>query len=402
MEKKRNLRNILLCIALCVLILLAAILGVLVAGVYGSKTAVYTQIATMMFASAAPFAVLISLIALVIGGLVLCFSDKKKIRILAIVMLGCSISANLITVPAMVKWNHVVKENGGSYSFFKSVFQVSFCGSDTPDEQIVYREADGENLKISVYKPEEEKEKLPVYVYIHGGGWTNNNSETMSGLHRAFAKDGFVAFSVNYRLGTEENPTWNKAIEDCAYALKWVYENAEQYGGDKENIIVMGESAGGNLALIYSDASASGKLKELYGIEVPVPSATCVMYPVVDVRAYATEGLFLTAETPKGFDTPYLGGTVDEYPDRLAFVSPINYITEKDPPTLIIHGEKDSLVTVDGSRSYVEKSTEAGADAALVVLPYCNHASELLTNNMTHQADQTIIINFLKEKGIVK
>ena len=309
---------------------------------------------------------------------------------------------NALTVPAMVRWNNVVKDNGGSYSFMKSIFQVSYCGSEKPDEQVVYRQIDGEDLKISVYKSAERKEKMPVYVYIHGGGWTNNDSETMSGLHRSFAEDGFVAFSVNYRLGTEENPTWDKAIEDCAYALKWVYENAEQYGGDKDNIIVMGESAGGNLALIYSDANASGKLKELYGIDVPVPSATCVMYPVVDVKAYATEGLFLTSETPKGFDTPYLGGTVDEYPERTAFVSPENYITKSDPPTLIIHGEKDSLVTVDGSKSYIKKSKEVGADATLVILPYCNHASELLTNNMTHQADRTMIISYLKDKGIIK
>ena len=72
----------------------------------------------------------------------------------------------------------------------------------------------------------------------------------------------------------------------------------------------------------------------------------------------------------------------------------MTYLTASLPETLIIHGTKDALVTINGSESYKTMADELGANVTLVRLPYENHATELMNNNMSNQADRTMIKNF--------
>jgi len=318
---------------------------------------------------------------------------KGALKYIACFGLVAAVLLNVVTAVFMGQYVSVVKENGGSYSFFKSLAISSYWG-ETPDEIVTYRTVDNEDLTVSVYKNSNGGKNLPVYVYIHGGGWTNNNSETASALHRYFADNGYVGFSVNYRLGTTQNPTWDKAIDDCAFALQWIYENAEKYGGNPNEIYLCGESAGGNLCLIYAGASSGGTLQNLSDADPVQIKKVAVMYPVVDVEAYANEGLFLQTENNGGFIEPYIGGTTEEYPERVQYVSPMTYLTASLPETLIIHGTKDALVTIKGSESYKTMADELGANVTLVRLPYENHATELMNNNMSNQADRTMIKNF--------
>jgi len=161
------------------------------------------------------------LFVLIIGVLLAIFvirEEKGAPKYIACFGFVAALLLNLVTAVFMGQYVSVVKENGGSYSFFKSLAISSYWG-ETPDEIVTYRKVDNEDLTVSVYKNSNGGKNLPVYVYIHGGGWTNNNSETASALHRYFADNGYVGFSVNYRLGTLEKPTWDKAIDDCAFAL---------------------------------------------------------------------------------------------------------------------------------------------------------------------------------------
>ena len=120
----------------------------------------------------------------------------------------------------------------------------------TPDEDC---------LVLNVWRPADESAaKLPVMVWIYGGGFVNGGSspEVYSGAQ--FAKHGVVFVSFNYRLGrfgffafpalSKENPNGllgNYAYMDQIAALKWVRRNIAAFGGDPGNVTVFGESAGG-------------------------------------------------------------------------------------------------------------------------------------------------------------
>jgi para-nitrobenzyl esterase len=114
-------------------------------------------------------------------------------------------------------------------------------------------------LYVNVWAPEKRAtSKLPVMVWIHGGGFVNGGSSPAVYDGSAFAKRGVVLVSLNHRLGrfgffahpalTRENPDGplgNYGYLDQIAALKWVQKNVAAFGGDPGNVTVFGESAGG-------------------------------------------------------------------------------------------------------------------------------------------------------------
>jgi para-nitrobenzyl esterase len=125
-------------------------------------------------------------------------------------------------------------------------------------------------LYVNVWTPAEHKGKLPVMVWIYGGGFVNGGSSpsVYDGTH--FAQNGVVFVSFNYRVGrfgffahpalTKENPTGplgNYAYMDQIAALQWVQRNVHAFGGDAHKVTLFGESAGGIsvLTLLTSPAA---------------------------------------------------------------------------------------------------------------------------------------------------
>ncbi|MFM2372021.1 MAG: hypothetical protein RIS85_1743 [Pseudomonadota bacterium] len=118
----------------------------------------------------------------------------------------------------------------------------------TPSEDCLY---------LNVWKPASAKAgaKLPVMVWVHGGGFVNGGSSPASYSGENFARDGVVLVSLNYRLGrygffahpglAAEGFGGNFGFLDQIAALKWVQANVAAFGGDAGNVTVFGESAGG-------------------------------------------------------------------------------------------------------------------------------------------------------------
>lgn len=104
-------------------------------------------------------------------------------------------------------------------------------------------------LNLNVWTPSPGG-RLPVMVFFHGGGFANGSSSIGSYDGEAFARDGVVLVSVNYRLGTDgflylgDGDHANLGIQDQVAALRWVQDNIAAFGGDPANVTVFGESAG--------------------------------------------------------------------------------------------------------------------------------------------------------------
>ncbi len=102
-----------------------------------------------------------------------------------------------------------------------------------------------ENL-LDVYCPEGTEGILPTIISIHGGGWFYGSKKLYSHYCLKMAARGFTVVNFDYRLAPENK--YPSPVEDCCAVLHWVKENGEQYHIDCNNLFVVGDSAGGQLA----------------------------------------------------------------------------------------------------------------------------------------------------------
>ena len=110
-------------------------------------------------------------------------------------------------------------------------------------------------LFLNVFAPEKSCGRLPVIVYIHGGGFTGGCGHEKHFDEPAWPSQGVIGVTLNYRLGPlgfavlpelmeEAGRTGNYGLYDQLTAIAWVKHNIEAFGGDPDNITIMGQSAG--------------------------------------------------------------------------------------------------------------------------------------------------------------
>lgn len=129
-------------------------------------------------------------------------------------------------------------------------------------------------LTLTLYTPAlKPTKKMPVVVWVHGGGMTGGSGMGMNG-HAFSDKDSIICITINYRLGVfgflymDDLPGYkasgNNGLLDCIMALQWIQKNIRSFGGDASRVTVMGESAGAKLisALLVAPA-AKGKFQQL-------------------------------------------------------------------------------------------------------------------------------------------
>jgi acetyl esterase/lipase len=117
----------------------------------------------------------------------------------------------------------------------------------TVHKGIPYAETRSARQMLDVYAPASGKNK-PVIVWMHGGGWRKGDKADVHNKPKAFTEKGIVLVSINYRL--VPNVTIKEMTGDVAKAIRWVHRHAKDYGGDPKSIIVMGHSAGAQLAAL--------------------------------------------------------------------------------------------------------------------------------------------------------
>jgi acetyl esterase/lipase len=112
---------------------------------------------------------------------------------------------------------------------------------------LTYAAAKNERQTLDLYTPAGGKDH-PVVVWVHGGGWQAGDKKDVQKKPQAFVDKGFVFVSVNYRLLPDV--TIKQMAQDVAQAIRWTHDHARDYGGDPDTILVMGHSAGAQLAAL--------------------------------------------------------------------------------------------------------------------------------------------------------
>ena len=104
------------------------------------------------------------------------------------------------------------------------------------EKDITYESSILEGNKLDVYYPKNLNKKAPILMWIHGGGYIANSKETVKNYMMTLANKGFVVFNIDYALAPKYK--YPSQIVQCNEALKYVFENAENFNGDRENILL--------------------------------------------------------------------------------------------------------------------------------------------------------------------
>lgn len=205
---------------------------------------------------------------------------------------------------------------------------------------LVYKQADSISLKLDIYRLKNLQTAAPVLIFIHGGGWSKGKKSDYLSYLVDYAKKGYVAVTVSYRLsGVAHFPA---AVQDIESAVKWIREHSGEYMINPEKIALIGGSAGGHLAMMHAySGTPDSRVQAVVNIYGPTDLTT----------EYARN---------RGECLKFLGKSYDEAPDLYRAASPRTYISPDDPPTLIFHGTIDSLVPVSQSDSLKKWLDNAG------------------------------------------
>jgi acetyl esterase/lipase len=139
-----------------------------------------------------------------------------------------------------------------------------------------YAEPHNERQALDVYKPASPGKNRPIAFWIHGGGWQKGDKSGVKTKPRMFTDEGFLFVATNYRY--TPNVTVGEQAGDVAKAIRWTFDHAEEYGGDRNSFVVAGHSAGAQLAaLIATDErylAAEGLTLSILKACVPVDADT--------------------------------------------------------------------------------------------------------------------------------
>ncbi len=221
----------------------------------------------------------------------------------------------------------------------------------------------GGGIPVRVYTPlidtgeldamQHPEQGRPLLMFFHGGGWVAGCIETHDAICRRLSNEArCIVISVDYRLAPEHR--FPAAFDDCFAATQWAHDRAEHLGGDAKQLLVCGDSAGGNLA-----AAVCLQARDHGG---PSIKGQVLVYPITDfnfdTRSYRENatGFHLTTDNMRWFWQQYLA---DEADAANPLASPLRASDHTGlPPALIITVETDPLR--DEGLAYADTLSAAG------------------------------------------
>ena len=178
------------------------------------------------------------------------------------------------------------------------------------------------------------RKKYPLIISIHGGGYVYGTKEVYQFYAASLAEKGFAVVNFNYRLAPKYK--FPAPLEDLERVILWLLKNEKDYPIDLDNVYLVGDSAGAQLASQYGVIYSSPEYRKIMDfrkpkIKIRALGLCCGLY---DLREeLATTGL-------KGTLKDYLGSSIEKYGEKLDI---LDYITKDYPPAYIFSAKGDFL-----------------------------------------------------------
>jgi len=234
---------------------------------------------------------------------------------------------------------------------------------------VVYGHKDGLALTFDVFKPKANANGAAVIIMV-SGGWVSPYSPPQQAAERFkdLSDKGFTVITV--RHGSSPKYFIPEIVSDVRRAVRFIRYNAKQWGVDPNRLGVFGGSAGGHLSLVLGTASDDGdaNAKEDFMKASDRVASVVAYFPPVDLRPLA-----------RGVNPPHNGGALDRFPalnfekEKAPDYSPIVHVSSDDPPTLLIHGDKDRLVPVSNSKIIHEAFQKNNVKTQLIIIEGADH-----------------------------
>ena len=244
-----------------------------------------------------------------------------------------------------------------------------YFGSARTKSQVtteVFARPDRQELKVDVYRSGAAKDTLekpkPCVVVIHGGGWDSGDRLQLPEWNHWMVSKGYVVAAVSYRLAPRWQ--WPAQGDDVLSALAWLKTHAAEYGIDPTRFVLFGRSAGGQIA------SAVG-----YGAHDPAIRGVVALYAPHDMPFVWSVSREDDVLNSINLMRQYLGGPPDA--SRLAkyeSASAQALARTNSPPTLLVHGDPDTLSWVRHSERLAARLQELKVPHYFLRLPWATHA----------------------------
>jgi acetyl esterase/lipase len=251
----------------------------------------------------------------------------------------------------------------------------------------IFSKAGGKPRLADIYLPRGIDGRIPVILWVHGGGWRFGDRNLAPDLSRFFAQRGFAMISFDYRLSDEV--IFPDPVVDVKTAVRWIRSIAGQYALDPERLGLWGSSAGGHLsacaALSREDQFLSDEHRGFSsGVRAVVDGYGPTDFSRMDADRVEMPAKVTDEETrivkptvPTGdadsYESRLIGKAVSTSPVEVQLANPVTYVGKHPPPFLILHGQSDPLVPWQQSRLLYDTLADAGNEVTLVLLENLAH-----------------------------
>ncbi len=204
----------------------------------------------------------------------------------------------------------------------------------------------------------------PAVIFVHGGGWTRGSKD--GGVQRLLMPHlpaaGYSIFSIDYRLAPAH--PYPAAVEDVRSAIRFVRAHAERFRVAPDRIAIAGASAGGHLVALVGTTPCSGP--------VGPEASGCGVRTVIDFFGPVDLRGWINVPPVRAF----LGPRLEREGERLlAEASPVTHVNRDDPPHLILHGDRDQVVSHAQSVAFLRGLQETGVPSQLVTVLGGDHGA---------------------------
>ena len=273
---------------------------------------------------------------------------------------------------------------------------------------IVYETIPGfRSLRLDLYSRTVKPAAAPLVIFIHGGAFTTGNKRATANFENwpevlaGLARKGCVVASVEYRLSSEVS--FPAPLDDVKSALRFLRANSKKYGIDPQKVGIWGASNGAQLAALVAltggedGIASSDKSNGQYSEAVQALAGWYGTYDLSELikgmSIQSSEGK--PASSQSGIVVPLAFYNCTDKgcsPEIIKNASPINFVDERDPPALLIHGKKDQLVPLSQTEAMEIRMGEKGEKVEVIYIDGVGHGWQADDLKSTQDASRKAVL----------